>query len=206
MIYQLRRDAFSEVYTYQYRLYGEDDALLMIASWPPLTVTDYPPVVYFDDSEGERLGHLAWESRPWWRGDRFQLFEEAQEEECAVIEEHWHIVDRLLLRMPRYVVTLLDGVRFEARGNRYGQDIYELFQLPSVESAGEEETAASPDPLPEAAEAGSPDPDADVICRIVHPAVGPRYALHTETPLFIDHPMYLFAAVVILDLWGLSHE
>ncbi|HOV47767.1 MAG TPA: hypothetical protein PLM06_03935 [Anaerolineae bacterium] len=187
VIYHLYRDAFSEVYTYRYRLADETGAVQLIASWPGLPVADRPEEVLFHTATGDYLARLRWEDRSWWHGDRFWLSRAAEEPPFAMIEEQWRLVDRLLLRLPGYRLTLEeDGVAFSARGSRYSQQLYEIFALP---------TAASQD---DAAE--------QRIGAVRHPASGPTYIMEVEHPR-LEADLSLIAALgVILDLWGVQRE
>ncbi len=185
MIYYLYRDAFSEVYTYRYRLTNSDNQLKMTVRWPGTGLKEQPETVFFENVNGERIAHLNWEDRSWWRGDRFHLFVEHREQTVATIEEHWTLVDRMLLHLPRYRITLADGNQIEARGSRYSEHFYEIFVLP----ANPEES----------------DRELDVwLGEIVHPPTGPTYVVRTESPLLTAAPLLLTATIVVLDLWGLD--
>lgn len=187
MIYHLYRDAFSEVCTYRYRMTDEGDVLLLQALWPSMGPAAQPEQIFFESAEGERVALLNWEERGWWLGDRFHLFLTGQEAALAMIQEHWHIVDRLLLHLPRYRVDLMDGNALEVRGNRYGESLYEIFALPA---AGSNVT----------------DEDGIRLGEITHPASGPTYVLRTESPLLVNVPLFLLALSVVVDLWGLKRE
>lgn len=186
VIYHLYRDAFSEVYTYRYRLTDPTGNLELTASWPGLPAADRPEEVFLSDAQGQQLARLRWEDRSWWYGDRFWLFDaSAAEAPTAVIEEQWRIVDRLLLRLPGYKLTLNDGAAFIARGSRYSQQLYELFTL----------TTDNEDPGGEAH-----------VGEVVHPTSGPTYILQAEHPHLETHPVLLATLGVILDLWGVQQE
>lgn len=185
MIYHLYRDAFSEVYTYRYRLTDAEDKLQMTARWPGTGLKTRPETIFFRKANGDRIAHLNWEDRSWWRGDRFYLFVEHNEQTIATIEEHWTIVDRMLLHLPRYRVTLADGNQIEARGSRYSEQFYEIFVLPA--NSVEEDGALG-----------------IWLGEIVHPPSGPTYVVRTESPLLTAAPLLLTATIVVLDLWGLK--
>lgn len=187
MIYHLYRDAFSEVCTYRYRMTDEEDVLLLQALWPPMGLAAQPEQIFFESADGERVAFLNWEERGWWMGDRFHLFLNGQEAALALIQEHWHIVDRLLLHLPRYRVTLRDGNELDVRGNRYSETLYEIFALPA---AGSNVTSEGGVRLGE----------------MIHPPSGPTYTLHTESPLLTNVPLLLLALSVVADLWGLKRE
>ncbi|MCD6344353.1 MAG: hypothetical protein J7M17_01935 [Anaerolineae bacterium] len=187
MIAHLHRDAFSEVYTYRYRLTDPGGNLLLEVTWPALGVSERPATLFFNAADGQRLAHLDWEDRGWWLSDRFQLFLEGQKNPLAVVEEHWRIVDRILLHLPRYYVNLADGNRLEVQGNRYSQRFYEIFVLPAQSELEEEETGVW-------------------LGEIIHPPAGPTYILRTESPLLTTIPLLLVAIVTIVDLWGLRRE
>lgn len=204
--YHLYRDAFSEVYTYRYRLTDATGALELTASWPGMPAADRPEEVAFTDAQGQRLALLRWEDRSWWYGDRFWIFDiptaTANAAAIATVEEQWRIVDRLLLRLPGYKLTLNEGLdegldegltregSFIARGSRYSQQLYELFALRhECRSTGEGS-------LVEEIRVGD----------VAHPTSGPTYIMQVEHPYLESHPVLLAALGVILDLWGVQRE
>ncbi len=188
--YHLYRDAFSEVYTYRYRLTDETGAAQMNVTWPGLPLKERPETVFFDSADGQqRLARMLWEDRTWWYGDRFSLFRAQEEFFFAVVEEQWRIVDRLLLRLPGYRLTLDDGLAFIARGSRYSQQLYEIFTLPTTENSA------------------GVDADSELQAgEVLHPTSGPTYVLRTENPRLESDPILLAALGVILDLWGVRRE
>ncbi len=184
MIYHFFRDAFSEVYTYRYRLTDPQEQLIISATWSPPPSGSQPEVVNFQDASEMRTAVLQWEDRSWWLGDRFQLFS-AQQQRLALIEEHWNLVDRLMLHLPRYRVVLADGNLLEMRGSRYGETFYAISVLP--------------------ADAESPTEDEGVwLGDVVHPGTGPTYVLEIESPLLAASPLLVTAMLVVIDLWGLE--
>ena len=186
MIAHLHRDAFSEVYTYRYRLTDPDGNLLLEVTWPALGVSERPATLFFNAADGQRLARLDWEERGWWLGDRFHLFLEGQKDALAVVDEHWRIVDRILLHLPRYRVTLANGNCLKVQGSRYSRSFYEIFVLPAHDETGEE--------------------TGTWLAEITHPPAGPTYILRTESPLLTATPLLLVAIVAIVDLWGLRRE
>ena len=186
MIYHLYRDAFSEVYTYRYRLTDSNGKLILAATWLPPGEGIQPPRIFFRDGKSRRVAHLDWESRPWWQGDRFLLYLEGNETPILVIEEVWNMVDRLLLKMPRYRLRLPDGNVLEARGNRYSEHFYEIFVLPADKGAWDEEESGT------------------WLGEVVHPPVGPTYILKTISPMLTQAPLLLVALVIVMDMWGLK--
>jgi len=188
MNYHLYRDAFSEVYTYRYRLANVSGQTLFQAIWPAVGAALKPEEIFFEKSEGQRLAALKWEERGWWVGDRFHLFLTGQEQAIAVMDEHWHIVDRLLLHLPRYRVNLINGNRLDVRGSRYAERFYEIFALPA---------ASTEDELQQ---------EGTWLGEIMHPASGPTYTIRTDSPLLTGMPLLLLAMGVVVDLWGIKHE
>ena len=182
MICHLYRDAFSEVYTYRYRVTDTLGNLQLVITWHGLPIADQPDEVFFDDAEGGRLARMTWEDRSWWYGDLFRLYQAAQDTPFAIVEEQWRIVDRLLLRLPGYRLALA-GAQFAARGSRYSQHLYELFALPAA--GGEDEVC---------------------IGEVSHPTSGPTYVLRAEHPHLESDPLLLASIGVILDLWGAQRE
>lgn len=185
MIYYFYRDAFSEVYTYGYRLTDLDGQLKAQANWPGTGVKEYPEQIFFEDAQGERRAYLQWEDRSWWRGDRFYLRTENGAQTIATLEENWTIVDRMLLHLPAYLLTLADGNRLKVHGSRYGERFYQISVLP-----GDAEVA------PETAEFP--------LGEITKPSSGPTYVVRTKSPLLIAAPLLLTAMIVVLDMWGLK--
>ncbi len=185
MIYHLYRDAFSEVYTYRYRLTDSNGKLILSATWLPPGEGIQPPRIFFRDGKRRRVAHLDWESRQWWQGDRFLLYLEEDSKPILIIEEVWNMVDRLLLKMPRYRLRLPDGNVLEARGNRYSEHFYEIFVLPADKGAGDEEAGTW-------------------LGEVVHPPVGPTYILKTISPMLTQAPLLLVALVIVMDMWGLK--
>ncbi|MGC9356491.1 MAG: hypothetical protein ACP5GX_01415 [Anaerolineae bacterium] len=187
MTYHLHRDAFSEVYTYRYRLTDPEGNLQLAVTWPATGAALQPDRIFFEDAEGNRLAHLDWEDRSWWLGDRFHLFIGEAASAAVVIREHWNIVDRLLLHLPRYRIELSDGNLLEARGSRYGESFYEIFVLPADEKELSEEAGVW-------------------LGEVTHPPSGPTYIVRTESPLLTRAPLLMVAVVVVVDLWGLKKE
>lgn len=191
--YHLYRDAFSEVYTYRYRLTDATGALELTASWPGMPAADRPEEVAFTDAQGQQLAILRWEDRSWWYGDRFWIFDTPTATAIATVEEQWRIVDRLLLRLPGYKLTLNEGLdegltregSFIARGSRYSQQMYELFALSTGEGNLVEEIRVGD---------------------VAHPTSGPTYIMQVEHPYLESHPVLLAILGVILDLWGVQRE
>ncbi len=186
MIYHLYRDAFSEVYTYRYRLTDSNGKLLLSAAWLPPGEGNQPERIFFRDGEGRRLAHLDWLPRQWWQGDRFLLYLEGKDDPLLIIEEWWSMVDRLLLKMPRYRLRLPDGNLLEARGSRYSEHFYELFVLPADREHGESDETGT------------------WLGEVVHPPVGPTYILKTISPILTKAPLLLVALVIVVDMWGLK--
>jgi len=185
MIYHLYRDAFSEVYTYRYRLTDVDEALLLKATWPATHAGPHPDKIMLQNAQEAHVADLHWQDRSWWRGDRFEL-RGADNRPVALIEEQWNIVDRMLLHLPRYQIHLPDGNRLETRGSRYGERFYELFVLP----------ANMPD---------EKDDEAGVwLGEILHPPAGPTYTIKTNSPLLAESPTLTAAIMIVVDLWGLE--
>ncbi len=186
MIYHLYRDAFSEVYTYRYRLTDSNGKLILAATWLPPGEGIQPPRIFFRDGKSRRIAYLDWESRQWWQGDRFILYLTGNETPILVIEEVWNMVDRLLLKMPRYRLRLPDGNVLEARGNRYSEHFYEIFVLPADKGTWDEEESGT------------------WLGEVVHPPVGPTYILKTISPMLTQAPLLLVALVIVMDMWGLK--
>ncbi len=186
MIYHLYRDAFSEVYTYRYRLTDSNGKLILAATWLPPGEGIQPPRIFFRDGKSRRIAYLDWESRQWWQGDRFILYLTGNETPILVIEEVWNMVDRLLLKMPRYRLRLPDGNVLEARGNRYNEHFYEIFVLPADKGTWDEEESGT------------------WLGEVVHPPVGPTYILKTISPMLTQAPLLLVALVIVMDMWGLK--
>jgi hypothetical protein len=184
MIYHLHRDAFSEVYTYRYRLTDADEKLALQATWPSIHATKRPERISFENAEERRLAWLTWQDRSWWRGDRFELCD-LEGKLISLFEEHWNVVDRLLLHLPRYRITLPDGNALETRGSRYGECFYELFVLPA--DVSKEKT---------------PEDAGMKLGEILHPPVGPTYIFKSDSPLLTTLPILVAAITIVVDLWG----
>lgn len=185
MIYHLYRDAFSEVYTYRYRLTDSNGQLLLSATWLPPGEGMQPERIFFRDGAHRRVAHLDWVQRQWWQGDRFLLYLHGRDRPTLVIEELWNMVDRLLLKMPRYRLRLPDGNLLEARGSRYSEHFYELFVLPADKEMADEEKGTW-------------------LGEVIHPPVGPTYILKTISPMLTKAPLLLVAVVIVVDMWGLK--
>ncbi|MGC9399656.1 MAG: hypothetical protein ACP5HM_11035 [Anaerolineae bacterium] len=191
MIYHLYRDAFSEVYTYRYRLTTEDETPLLQATWPTIHATRQPEQVNFEDAAGQRLAQLQWYDRGWWRGDLFEL-RDVSENLIAAFEERWNIVDRLLLHLPRYRIALPDGNLLETRGSRYAEQFYEIFVLPA--SSYKETKAITT--------ASVTEEEGVWLGEILHPPLGPTYIFKTNSPLLTATPTLAMAIMIVIDLWG----
>ena len=184
MIYHLYRDAFSEVYTYRYRLTDADERLLLQATWPATHAGPRPEEIALQNAEEVEVSRLRWRNRSWWRGDRFELHG-ADGRPVALIAEQWNIVDRLLLHLPRYQIQLPDGNRLETRGSRYGERFYELFVLPTQVSPEED-----------------PGETGVWLGEILHPPAGPTYILKSNSPLLTKSTSLTAAIMIVVDLWG----
>jgi hypothetical protein len=182
VIYHLYRDAFSEVYTYRYRLTDAEEKLVLSATWAPPPSGTQPEEIRFQDADEADVGMLRWEEHSWWRGDRFHLMS-ADQQRVALIQEVWNLVDRMLLRFPYYRMDLADGNRLEARGSRYGDSFYRLFVLPA-----DEEKAVEGDEIK--------------LGEITHPTAGPTYVLETQSPLLTSAPLLVAGLMAVIDFWG----
>lgn len=186
MIYHLYRDAFSEVYTYRYRLTDADETLLLEATWPATHTGSQPDEIVLQNAEEVPVAELHWQDRSWWQGDRFEL-RATNGQLVALVEERWNIVDRLLLHLPRYRIQLPDGNRLETRGSRYGESFYEIFVLPAHLTAEESEK-----------DTGA------WLGEILHPPAGPTYTIKTNSPLLAESPSLTATIMIVVDLWGLE--
>jgi len=124
---QVYKETFSERQAYRYRVTDEADQTLCLAEPTGLFLPNPTREITLWGPNREPLGRVEppgpshW---PW--GGEYRVILEDRENPLAVVTEQWELVDLLLLRLPRYLFQW-EGSPYIARGNRFGEQFYEIF-------------------------------------------------------------------------------
>lgn len=180
------KELFSEHLAYRYRVTDETGRACYIVEPTGLFLPNPSRLITLFDADRRPIGRIDPPETSYWSlGGTYRVFLEGQEEPALVVTEQWEMVDLILLRLPRYVFTW-EGVRYIARGSRYGERYYEIFPYPpeaesrpGEEAPREEPRAISPadldtGPLRETAEQ-EVQMWGEAVGSIVHPIRGPHY-------------------------------
>ena len=121
------KETFSEHQAYRYRVTDEADQTLYLAEPTGLFLPNPTREITLWGPNREPLGRVEppgpshW---PW--GGEYRVILEDRENPLAMVTEQWELVDLLLLRLPRYLFQW-EGSPYIARGNRFGEQFYEIF-------------------------------------------------------------------------------
>jgi hypothetical protein len=135
MSVQIRKESYSDGRAYRYHISDQDSELCYVAERTGDKLPSPVRLVEFYDLEGRLSGRLLPRAGSFWQsGKMFDVEESAlAAESSATIREYWRLVDRLLLRLPRYEVQLGEH-EYVARGSRYGITFYEVFWPPEIDA------------------------------------------------------------------------
>ena len=128
--------------------------------------------VRFLSADGSAVAELIPpEERNLWRAiNTYQIMLAGEERPHYTIEQTYSLVDRILLRSPRYKLRSIGGC-YVARGSRHGEHFYELF-----------------------------DGQGHYLGQIVRPSRGPTYLIESDVPALMQMPLLLAALTVVIDL------
>jgi len=134
------KETFSEHQAYRYRVTDEADQTLCLAEPTGLFLPNPTREITLWGPNREPLGRVTPpDSSRWpWGGEYTVVL--ADQETPLVVTEQWELVDMLLLRLPRYHFQW-EGTPYVARGNRFGEQFYEIFLC--TPETGEEAEAAT---------------------------------------------------------------
>lgn len=172
------KELFSERLAYRYRVTDEAGRVHYIVEPTGLFLPNPSRLITLFDANHRPVGRIDHPETSYWSlGGTYRVFLEGRKEPALVVIEQWEMVDLILLRLPRYVFTW-EGVRYIARGSRYGARYYEIFPYPpEAESRPEGRTPAAdlePGLLEELAKREG-QAWGEAVGSIVHPIRGPHY-------------------------------
>lgn len=209
MNYAIHKQTYGDGRAYRYHISDGGGCLRYIAQPTGLLLPTPTRLVEFFDPDHSRIGRLQPpDPTPWRRGTCYRVFTgEGTKEPYAVIRERWRLVDILLLRLPRYEVQLGE-YRYVARGSRYRERFYEIFQLWGHEEgvdrdkADKEEAsgAAERNGALEAEGKGQPRSREAKVGQIEHPPAGPSYIVQIDAAPLRQALLVLAALVTLIDL------
>lgn len=215
MRYGVYRHSYSELQAYRYELVDEEERVRCIAEPAGLFLPNPTRQVSLFDADYVPLGQLIPPPpSPWATGGVYTLLLEG-EEKPLLLEERWNLVDRILLRLPRYRLYL-DELTYTAHGHRYGEQLYEIFALPErdepalyPEEWGEEREETEPSLMlmeegdlrsALSSELLASLPVGELVGEILRAVRGPSYIIEVaSSPLAQTVPL-LTALVVLIDL------
>ncbi len=140
MSYQIRKLTYSEGRAYRYQVTDETGEVRYVAEPTGAFLPDPSRLITLFDADYQPIGRV--EPSPfssWWWTREYSLL--LGDQPIAKIEECWTLVDRILLRLPSYIIQIGDHT-YIAHGNRYGEQFYELFLPLSREEELPDELAA----------------------------------------------------------------
>jgi hypothetical protein len=179
----IHKQTYADGRAYRYQICDELEHACYVAEPTGRLLPDPTRLVEFFDPGGDPVGRLQpLAATPWRRQTDYQVFAGEDEEPYALIQERWRLVDRLLLRLPRYDLRLGDD-RYVAWGSRYGGRFYEITAAPQAEEPGSEE------PWRRQAKVG----------HVERPASGPSYVVQVGAPPLVQSPLVLASLVILAD-------
>ncbi len=204
------KELFSERMAYRYRVADEAGKVCYIVEPTGLFLPNPSRLITLFDADHRPVGRIDPPETSFWSlGGTYRVFLEGQGEPALVVTEQWEMVDLILLRLPRYVFTW-EGVRYIARGSRYGERFYEIFPYPPeadrrpTEGGEEAEpTAISPADLDTGAlqEAAERETRAwgEAVGAILRPIRGPYYVVEGGAALATAY-LPLTVLVILADM------
>ncbi len=195
MEYAIHKLTFSEGRAYRYQVMDREGEVRYLAEPTGLHLPIPTRQITLFDADHQPLARLEPLAATPWRWTRtYTLVLKGEKEAIATIEERWTLVDRLLLRLPTYTLRI-GAYTYTARGRRYGEALYELFERPQDGAGGEGGGAERP-------EGGTEERGARPrkVGEVLHPPVGPNYLILVEVAPLRQSPLALAAFVVLIDL------
>ncbi|HHS96849.1 MAG TPA: hypothetical protein ENK08_02975 [Chloroflexi bacterium] len=198
MEYAIHKLTFAEGRAYRYQVVDKEGKVRYIAEPTGLLLPTPTHQVTFFDADHQPLARLEPLATSPWRWTRtFILLLEEETESATAIEERWTLVDRLLLRLPTYTLRV-GSYTYAARGRRYGEALYELFEPPPATEPSQEAEEEPSEGLQAPPEVEEIPPKK--VGEVLHPPVGPSYMVLVEAAPLRQAPLVLTAFVVLIDL------
>jgi hypothetical protein len=171
MSYAIQRETLSPEHPIRYNILNDSGGLLYtVERTNPYFDLNQQPIRFLNPA-GEPVAELIPpEDRNLWRAtNAFQIALSGEEQPRYIIEQSYTLVDRILLRAPRYKL-FGGGVRYVVRGSRHGEHFYEFF-----------------------------DGKDNYLGRIERPASGPTYLIESDEPALMQLPLLLAALAIVID-------
>jgi hypothetical protein len=170
-MYNIQRETLSPGRPVRYRFSDESGRALYTAERTE-ELFGLDQHLVFVDPAGEPIARLVppEDRNPWGATHLYRLIVTGQTETQFTIEQTFSLVDRLLLRLPRYRLQA-GNTYYKARGSRHGEHFYELFD--------------------------NQDRYLGQIERSVH---GPTFTIEGEPSPLMQVPLLLAAFVIVIDL------
>jgi hypothetical protein len=210
MNYTIHKLTYSDGRAYSYHVSDDAGRLHYVAEPTGLLLPSPTRLIEFFDPDHNLAGRLQPpDIAPWQRARCYEVFlgerkAEEEEEPLAVIRERWNLVDILLLRLPRYEVSLGE-YRYVARGSRYGEHFYEVLR-PCEEEGVDEEVEEeeieeeTDEGVGEPTEEEIPWPSEVKVGEIRRPAAGASYVVEIEAAPLRQALLVLAALVILIDV------
>jgi hypothetical protein len=171
-MYAIQRQTLAPEQPIRYEMLDRNGKLLYTAERTTALLDLDQQRMQFLDRDGEPVaqlippqGHSLWRAT-----NTYTIILTGEDRPRYTLEQTYSLVDRILLRAPRYKLHALD-VHYATRGSRHGEHFYELFD----------------------------DEDAN-LGQITRPASGPTYLIESEAPALLQLPLLLAALTIVLDL------
>jgi len=203
MIYHIHKLTYSEGRAYRYRVTDEAGEVRYIAEPTGAFLPVPTRLVTLFDAGHRSVGRIEPAPPSPWRWVReYTLVLADDQRPYATIEERWTLVDRILLRLPSYLIHIGDHT-YIAQGNRHGERFYELFLRLPEEEEPEEPPPSDELSLGEAAEEIEEDEGlrrGEKVGEVLRPPVGPNYIVEVEAAPLRQAPLVLTAVAVLADM------
>lgn len=212
MNYTIHKLTYSDGRAYSYHVSDDAGRLHYVAEPTGLLLPSPTRLIEFFDPDHNLAGRLQPpDVAPWQHARHYEVFlgerkAEEEEEPLAVIRERWNLVDILLLRLPRYEVSLGE-FRYVTRGSRYGEHFYEVFRPRGKEEEVDEEVEEEEieketdegvgEPTEEEEE---PQPSEVKVGEIRRPAAGASYVVEIDAAPLRQSLLVLAALVILIDI------
>ncbi|MGD1995925.1 MAG: hypothetical protein PVH62_04035 [Anaerolineae bacterium] len=199
MSYEIHKLTYSEGRPYRYRITDAAGDVCYEAEPTGIFLPDPNRLVTLLDTEQHPVGRIEPSPSPPWQWTReFKLLVGEEEELCAMIEERWTLVNRILLQLPSYSIQIGDQ-EYTARGTRYGERFYEVFQPPTEEESIEDEEL-SEEEIPEKLASQARSRWGEKVGEVLRPPAGANYVVKAEGAALRQAPLVLAALAILADM------
>lgn len=216
----IERLIFHENRPYRYRIYNEGGQLLWIADREEPWRIYHTRRVHFRAPNGDPVGRLEPPpDLPWVEGTTYYLLTPDEElpswSLLASIIQRYTPADDLLQRLPDYELEFA-GRLFVARGSRYADRLYEIFEgealreiVPAGRPAQRAESLAQvrlrrilndAERLAQAAEKPARRRRRPPPAEVIHPIEGFCYEIGVRSPVLKRYPLLVAALVILVDM------